>query len=367
MISFTQTLSNFGFFLFIIIQSFAFIGHFKKDIYKKNEQLPFVSFIIAAWNEEPRIKDCVNSILQQEYPKNKIEIIVIGGGTDNTKKVCRNLEKKRKIKFILEEKRMGKWYALNLGIKKSKGNVLAFVDGDCTLEKKWLTKMVNKAGVFDLVISYQIPKTERTYISKIYAIFTLYGYYLMRDLSKIFKVSTFFGYGGIVKRKIIKKIKFEKSLVEDLRFCIKAKEMGFKIGFISSATVFHSPAKTIRDFRNELLRGSYGIYSELIKKKDLISVIYVFLPFILIFNIPFLLLNIIVVDQFTMIFLTISFSILFFYILFCSLDRGTARFIFYIPHLFFWSIFLLFINIEAIFRIIFKKEFGWPIIQKISK
>src|SRR3989304_9393457 len=70
----------------------------------RSKKTPAVSVIIAAWNEGKRIGRCVNSILNLDYPKDKIEIIVVGGGTDDTGTVCKQLagrgyKKKHRMKM----------------------------------------------------------------------------------------------------------------------------------------------------------------------------------------------------------------------------------------------------------------------------
>jgi len=57
------------------------------------EELPKFSFFIPVYNEENRIARCIGSILKQDYPKEKIEILVVdGGSTDKTKEIASQFE-----------------------------------------------------------------------------------------------------------------------------------------------------------------------------------------------------------------------------------------------------------------------------------
>jgi len=49
------------------------------DTFNIDEKLPFVSIIIPMYNEELYIKDCLLSLVNQDYPKDKYEIIVVDG------------------------------------------------------------------------------------------------------------------------------------------------------------------------------------------------------------------------------------------------------------------------------------------------
>ncbi|MGI0025627.1 MAG: glycosyltransferase, partial [Nitrososphaera sp.] len=50
----------------------------KKDVLYR----PSTSVIIASWKEGDRVRKCIESLLAQSYPKDKVEIIVVGGGDE---------------------------------------------------------------------------------------------------------------------------------------------------------------------------------------------------------------------------------------------------------------------------------------------
>ena len=62
---------------------------------------PIVSIIIPTYNYAQYIKDAINSVLLQDYSKDKIEILVVDdGSTDNTKEVLQYLIETKKIKYF---------------------------------------------------------------------------------------------------------------------------------------------------------------------------------------------------------------------------------------------------------------------------
>ena len=58
---------------------------------------PKISYILGIYNADRTIEECINSILNQDYPKKSYEIIVIDGGSkDSTLKIVKKLMKKNK-------------------------------------------------------------------------------------------------------------------------------------------------------------------------------------------------------------------------------------------------------------------------------
>jgi glycosyltransferase involved in cell wall biosynthesis len=87
---------------------------------------PLVSIIIPTYNCAPYIHEAIESVLAQTYKNNEI-IVVDDGSTDNTQEIIRPFLKK--ILYIKQEN-SGPSAARNVGIKKSKGDYIAFLDAD---------------------------------------------------------------------------------------------------------------------------------------------------------------------------------------------------------------------------------------------
>ena len=94
------------------------------------------SIIIPAYNEEYLIRQCLESIKNQDYP-GKFEIIVVdNGSTDRTAEITRPYAGK-----YLYESRKGISRALIMGCEHAAGEVLAFSDADTIVPKDWLTRL----------------------------------------------------------------------------------------------------------------------------------------------------------------------------------------------------------------------------------
>jgi len=96
---------------------------------------PFVSIIIIVLNMAEFIGTCLSSLNSLDYPKDKYEIIVVdGGSTDKTVPICEGFG----VKLIVES-RKGRGIARNVGVAKSQGDIIAFIDADCAASRDWLS------------------------------------------------------------------------------------------------------------------------------------------------------------------------------------------------------------------------------------
>jgi len=90
---------------------------------------PYVSILIAAYNEEEHIGQTIANKLQQDYPENKLEVIVISDeSTDHTDEIVRSFQNKN-VK-LLRQTRAGKTSALNMAIPYANGEILVFSDAN---------------------------------------------------------------------------------------------------------------------------------------------------------------------------------------------------------------------------------------------
>ncbi|MHA1942405.1 MAG: glycosyltransferase family 2 protein [Candidatus Hodarchaeales archaeon] len=103
---------------------------FREQKVEKEYIYPRVSIIIAALNEEKYIKRKIDNLLNQDYPGNMTEIIVISDGSvDNTENIVKSFQKSNSnIRLYSFPKRKGKASALNIGVSKARGEVVVFTD-----------------------------------------------------------------------------------------------------------------------------------------------------------------------------------------------------------------------------------------------
>ncbi len=97
-----------------------------------------VSVIIPIHNSEKTIKQCLTSVLNQTY-KNYETIVVDNNSTDNSKSIINSFQNKNKeIKYFFE-KRIGRGFARNKGLKEAKGEIIIMTDSDCIVPQNCIT------------------------------------------------------------------------------------------------------------------------------------------------------------------------------------------------------------------------------------
>ena len=104
-----------------------------------------VSIICPVYNEEKYIKNCIDSILLQDYSFNNLELILIDGNSnDNTVNIIKEYSKKYNwIKLINNPNRIVP-VAMNLGIKNAKGTIIIRLDAHASYAENYITVLVKK-------------------------------------------------------------------------------------------------------------------------------------------------------------------------------------------------------------------------------
>ncbi len=101
---------------------------------------PFVSVVIPMRNEEKHIARCVDSVLAQDYPRDRFEVLVVDGDSDD-----RSLEILAgygdRIRVLRNPARIVPT-AMNIGIRAARGEIIARVDAHTTLEPDYLRQGV---------------------------------------------------------------------------------------------------------------------------------------------------------------------------------------------------------------------------------
>jgi len=103
---------------------------------------PTVSMIIAAYNEEQVIAGKLENSLTLNYPKEKLEIIVVSdGSTDKTADIVRDYNGHR-VKLVELQDNVGKACAQNEALKQATSDILFFTDANVSLKNDALCKLV---------------------------------------------------------------------------------------------------------------------------------------------------------------------------------------------------------------------------------
>ncbi len=104
---------------------------------------PKVSVIIPVYNEERYIKNCLNSLLDQDFPHHLFEIIVVDGlSKDKTREIIKKYQRKYSIIRLIDNPKKIQSHALNIGIHEAKGKIIIRADAHVRYAKDYISTCV---------------------------------------------------------------------------------------------------------------------------------------------------------------------------------------------------------------------------------
>jgi biofilm PGA synthesis N-glycosyltransferase PgaC len=109
----------------------------------KNSELPKVSLIVAAHNEEKVIREKITNSLAIDYPEGLLSVVIVSDGSiDRTNEIINEFASRSGIQFIHYQPRRGKAHALNLGVANSESEVVVFSDANIWYEPDSIRMLV---------------------------------------------------------------------------------------------------------------------------------------------------------------------------------------------------------------------------------
>jgi len=284
-----------GLFWALFFGIFIFTTFFenKKRIYNEDKKqiLPLISLMVPCYNEADNISGVLNSILDLDYPKEKLEVIVIDdGSTDNTLKLARQFEKNHKQIQVFHKKNGGKHTALNLALTKTKGEFVGCVDADCYVEKTALKNMLKyfeTPKVAVVVATIKILRPDSILQGIQYAEY-LISAFLKKMLSFLDSIIVTPGPLSLFRREIFDIVGNYKEahMTEDLEMALRLQSKNLKIAHAVESTVYTQGQSSLKGLCRQRLRWRRGFllnlkdYPELLNLKK-----HGNLSFLLLYNI----------------------------------------------------------------------------------
>ncbi len=236
----------------------------------KSQNLPFVSVVIPAHNEENFIANTLESLQNQDYQGTYEVIVVDNASTDNTAQIARNFDAK-----VIFQAQKGLRFTRERGFEEAGGDYIASTDADITLPANWLSRMAEElqseddlvavSGWFELEKGPTIPKMIINNLSGLgVAIYeTVFQKSILLDPNFMVKKEAYFKCGGFSGLD---------SMNEDLLLAQRLKTVGkVKMNYGHDWAVVSSPRRWMDGF----LPGSgrylinalcFGIFGKLIFK-----------------------------------------------------------------------------------------------------
>ena len=204
------------------------------------EMYPFISIIIPMYNEKLHVQECIDSILRNNYPSNRYEILIIDGmSSDGSREIVqKHMYSDVHIELLNNPERITP-IAFNIGIKAAIGDLICILSAHCYIDKDFFVNAVKKLNTMPEIDCIGGPaiSTSKSYFGNLVAFVT----------SSKFGTGSFFRYGSsdkyvdtvpfpIFRRDTFKKVGLYNERLErnqDNEFNYRLRKNGGKIYFSS--------------------------------------------------------------------------------------------------------------------------------------
>lgn len=230
-----------------------------------------VSIIVPVYNTEEYIRQCLDSILNQTY-QNFECLLINDGSSDNSADICREFVAKDTRFRYFEKENGGVSSARNLGIERSEGAYITFVDSDDWVDSDYLEVLYSAILEEQADIAVSTYKKFNTsdncwyfhsfqvkYDRKVFTNIELIDELV--DLDS-FDFSYRFVSGKLVNRTSLKRIRFNEltTLGEDMEFWFKLYLISARIVYVNRDSYIYRVSNRSRHFGLEKFRSDLQQY-----------------------------------------------------------------------------------------------------------
>lgn len=226
---------------------------------------PIFSIIIPTYNRPQRLRDCLQSLVDLDYPRDRFEVIVVDDGSPvSIGEVTQVFEPLMSLRLI-RQANAGPASARNTGAAAAKGDYLVFTDDDCQPDPSWLRALeAALAGSTDTLVGGHtvnaLPENLYSTASQL-LIDYIYDYYNRRQQQAMFFASNNFA----MPRQVFQELggfdtNFPLAAGEDREFCDRWNHHKYKMKYEPKARVRHSHHLQLQTFWKQHANYGRGAY-----------------------------------------------------------------------------------------------------------
>ncbi|SFI08392.1 MULTISPECIES: glycosyltransferase [unclassified Bacillus (in: firmicutes)] len=380
-----------GIFRFLFLIYFAFRQKKKATSYLSTNSAyqPFVSVVIAAYNEEKVITKTIRSILDSDYRDFEI-IIVDDGSKDGTSNAIQEAFHEHPKVYVIQKENGGKASAMNVGFQKSRGEIVISLDADTVIAQDAISLMVRHFEDDSVAAVSGNVKVgnRRNLLTTWQHVEYITGFNLeRRAFDELNCITVVPGAIGAWHKKRVEKAGYlsEDTLAEDTDLTLTFLRQGYRIVYEEKAYAYTESPEDVKSLVKQRYRWSYGTLQCLWKhRKALFNVKHKTLGFIALPNMwlfQFILQSISPLADVLMImgiFSSHPLKVLGFYLLFFAIDLLASLFAFRLekenPKPLVWLIlqrfiyrqFMTYVVIKSIFSSIRGIAVGWNKLKRMG-
>ncbi len=233
---------------------------------RKSYIYPQVSIVIAALNEEKYIGRKIENLIDQDYPSERIEIVVVSdGSTDGTERIVKSYENK-KVKLYSFEMRKGKASALNLAVSKVEGEIIVFTDTRQIFKRDAVKELIanfNDSCVGAVSGELFLRPENQNDVGGSFGFYWKYEKWIRKRESRIDSVSGATGSIYAMRRDLFKPIS-EDTILDDVSIPMMVVFMGHRVIFDELAVAYDdADISSANEMKRKIrtLTGNYQLLS----------------------------------------------------------------------------------------------------------
>ena len=262
-----QTLAYPFLFIAIFFESFILVTLLSKPARAARARrggmaTPLVAVIVPCYNEATTVARTCESLLALEYPKDKLEIILVDdGSTDSTPEVMSQFVENPHIKIIRKENG-GKHTALNAGIATTQAEIVGCLDADSFVEPDALREIVpcftdDTVAAVTAAMSVHRPKSLIQHMQNAEYIF---GITMRHTLASVNGLYVTPGPFSFYRRNIVEKLGGFRHghQTEDMEMALRIQQAGYRIENAPRARVYTKAPSTILGLLKQRTRWTTG-------------------------------------------------------------------------------------------------------------
>ena len=193
--------------------------------------------VVVAFNEAPRIRDCLEALLNQVTDQRFEVLVVDDGSSDDTSRVVNQMKVlDRRLNLIRHDVNLGRGAARRTGQDAAVARHIGFVDADIIVSPDWLQRCSDALNDFSAVSAVPMPDGDSAVVWRIFG----------ATVRPRVGFSGITGNNVIFDAEVLRRNPFDArySLGEDFRLSHRLLESGFKLSVLSDLTVEHRESKT---------------------------------------------------------------------------------------------------------------------------
>ncbi len=253
----------------------VYFPHRKEMFYYPTGKPEPVSIVMPCYNEADSIGKAIDNLLNLNYPKDMIEIIVVDDRSkDNSVEIVEKYVKKYKnVRLIINERNSGgAAEPTNIGIKAAKYDYVAVADADSYPEKDALLKMIGflqKDKTIGGVTGAVLGKGKETFMQQMQYLEYVVISFARKLLDYVDAVYVTPGPFALYRKKILFEIGLfdTKNMTQDIEIVWRMMSHGYKARMSLSAKIYSITPKTFKKWWRQRVRWNIGGSQTIVKYK----------------------------------------------------------------------------------------------------